>query len=93
MAVTVPSTDIVNYALQAQIAAVQTLVTAAAASNPAQFLEYTQQLARLQQQLVYNLMANGSADAPARGGPGNMAMGPGSYLTASGILSNSTINT
>jgi hypothetical protein len=57
MAITVPSTDPVNNALQAQIAAVQALVNAPTI-NPAQNQQNLATLAALQLQLVTNLMSN-----------------------------------
>ena len=57
MAITVPSSDPVNNALQAQIAVVQALVNAPTI-NPAQNAQNLQTLAALQLQLVVNLMGN-----------------------------------
>jgi hypothetical protein len=88
MAVTVPSTDLVNFALQAQITAVQALVSAPTI-NPATNQQNLITLAALQQQLVENLMANTNArSAGAFGGLGLL-----SYLNPATILSGSTINT
>ena len=90
MTVTVASTDIANFALQAQITAMQTLVNASAASNPAQVQSYLAQLTSLQVQLINNLMANafgrGNPNAPGVGGTI-------SYLTPAGVLSSLTVNT
>ncbi len=87
MTVTVPATDIPNTLLQAQIAALQTIVTAAA--NPAQVPAYLAQLTNLQIALINNLMAN----AFGRSNGGNAALGIPSYLTPAGVLSSLTINT
>jgi hypothetical protein len=57
MAILVPSTDIVNTLLVAQIAQVQALVNAPTI-NPSQNQQNVQTLAQLQQQLVMNLMSN-----------------------------------
>lgn len=87
MTVTVPSTDNPNYALQAQVAAVQTLYTAAAASNPAQAQAYLTQLTNLQIQLVNNLMANAFGR-----GYGSQANGTPSYILPATVLSTLSIN-
>lgn len=88
MAVTVPSTDSVNLALQTQITAVAALVSANA--NPAVLFSNTALLDQLQQQLVWNLMANARARTPGTDDASNLKP---SFLTASGILSAGTINT
>lgn len=88
MAVSVPSTDGVNNALQAQITAVAALVSANA--NPAVLPALTQLLDSLQQQLVGNLMANNLARTP---GGGMASNNKPSFLSAAGILSAGTINT
>jgi hypothetical protein len=88
MAVTVPSTDLVNYTLQAQIAAVQALVNAPTI-NPAQNQQNLQTLYQLQCQLVYNLMNNTNArSAGAMGGLGLL-----SYVNPATVLSTLSINT
>ena len=87
MAVTVPSTDAVNYNLQAQVTAVQALVTAAA--NPAVQPALIAQLDSLQQQLVASLMANATSRAP---GSGQASNNKPSFITASACLSTGTIN-
>ena len=88
MTVTVAATDIANYALQAQITAVQTLVNAPTV-NPAQLFANTLLLAQLQAQLVANLMAN----TYAKNGPGNVAAGTMAYLNPATILSTCSVNT
>jgi len=90
MAVTVPSTDGVNYALQTQITAVAALLSAAPTSNPAQVPELTTLLDSLQQQLVGNLMAANLSRVP---GGGMASNNKPSFLSAAGILSAGTINT
>ncbi len=87
MTVTVPSTDIPNTLLQAQVAAVQTLYTAAAASNPAQAQAYLAELTGLQIQLINNLLAN----AFGRGN-GSFANGTPSYILPATVLSSLSIN-
>jgi hypothetical protein len=88
MTVTVPSTDIGNFQLQARVTAMQAAVTANA--NPLIQPQLVAQLDQLQQQLVNSLTANGNSRTPGAGSTG----GPKpSYLTASGILSSGTINT
>ncbi len=86
MTVTVASTDIANYALQAQISAVQTLVNASAASNPAQVPAYLAQLTALQIQLINNLMANAFAKTTTQGG------GPVSWILPATVLSTLSVN-
>ena len=88
MTVTVASTDIPNYALQAQIAAVQTLVTASAASNPAQSAAYLAQLTSLQIALINNLMAN----AFGRSNGSNSALGTPAYILPATVLSSLSVN-
>jgi len=88
MTVTVQSTDVQNYNLQAQVAAVQTLVNANA--NAAVQPALIALLDSLQQQLVANLMANSTNRTP---GAGCTTQGKPNFLTASGILSSGTINT
>ena len=88
MTVTVASTDIQNFALQAQITAVQTLVNATAASNPAQSQAYLAQLTSLQIQLINNLMAN----AFGRGNGGNAAIGTPAYILPATVLSSLSVN-
>jgi hypothetical protein len=80
MTVTVPATDVANYALQAQITALGTLITA----NPnASNLTYAQTQAQLQ--LLINLLGNGADGSGNQGGQ--------SFLSPSGALSSLTINT
>ncbi len=86
MTVTVASTDIANYALQAQITAVQTLVNASAASNPAQVPAYLAQLTALQIQLINNLMANAFSKTTSLGG------GPVSWILPATVLSTLSVN-
>ena len=91
MTVTVASTDIQNYALQAQIAAVQTLYTAAlvaGAANAAQAPNLLAQLTGLQIQLINNLMAN----AFGRGNGGNSAIGTPAYILPATVLSSLSVN-
>jgi patatin-like phospholipase/acyl hydrolase len=85
MAVTVPSTDVNNFNLQAQIAALA--ATISANTTPELLPVLTQQLDLLQQQLINSLMANATARRPVVFG-----VGP-SFLTASQILSTGTVNT
>lgn len=87
MAVSVPASDIYGTQLQAQVTALQALVTANA--NPAVQTQLVVQLDQAQQALVQYLMANALDRAP---NTGNANLKP-SYLTASGVLSNGTINT
>lgn len=85
MTVTVASTDIANYALQAQITAVQTLVNAPTA-NPAQVPAYLAQLTALQIQLINNLMANAFSKTTSQGG------GPVSWILPATVLSTLSVN-
>ena len=87
MAVTVPASDIYGTQLQAQITQLQALVSASA--NPAVQTQLVIQLDQAQQALVQYLIANATDRAP---NTGNQNLKP-SYLTASGILANGTINT
>jgi hypothetical protein len=87
MTVTVAAGDLVNHALQAQVAAVQTLVTAA--TNPAILANQVQTLKQLQQQLVMNLMSN----VFAIGNPSNLTLGALAFLDPATILSTLTVNT
>lgn len=87
MTVTVPSTDASNYALQAQVAAVQALVTAAA--NPALLPNQVQTLKQLQMQLVMSLMANIYDHANYGAGVNQQP----SWLDPATVLSTLTINT
>lgn len=86
MTVTVASTDIANYALQAQITAVQALVNAPTV-NPAQVPAYLAQLTALQIQLINNLMANAFGR-----GYGSLANGTPSYILPATVLSSLSIN-
>jgi hypothetical protein len=86
--VTIASSDVQNFNLQAQITQVQAAVTANA--NPAQLQQNTILLDTLQRQLVDNLMASAFNRTP---GGGNAGSGKPSFLTASGILSSLTVNT
>lgn len=91
MAVTVPSTDVGNFYLQAQVTLLSSNLTAAqTAGNYALAAVIAQQLDVTQQALVASLMANGNNRLP---GVGNSAGPKPSFLTASGILSAGTINT
>ncbi len=85
MTVTVASTDIANYALQAQISAVQTLVNAPTV-NPAQVPAYLAQLTALQIQLINNLMANAFSKTTSLGG------GPVSWILPATVLSTLSVN-
>jgi hypothetical protein len=85
MAVTVPSTDVQNFSLQAAVTALQAAVTANA--NPAIEAQLTAMLNIAQVQLVDSLMANANARHPVQFGNGP------SFLTAANILANGTINT
>ncbi len=85
MTVTVASTDIANYALQAQITAVQTLVNAPTV-NPAQVPAYLAQLTALQIQLINNLMANAFSKTTSQGG------GPVSWILPATVLSTLSVN-
>ena len=85
MTVTVASTDNANYALQAQIAAVQTLVNAPTV-NPAQVPAYLTQLTALQIQLINNLMANAFSKTTTQGG------GPVSWIFPATVLSTLSVN-
>ena len=89
MAIVVPSSDTVNYALQAQIAVVQALVTANA--NPVNLAANSQLLFQLQQQLVENLMGN-TNDRANYLSPG-LAAGVPSFYNPATIISSGTINT
>jgi hypothetical protein len=77
-------TDVQNAALQAQIAAVQTLVTANTTNVP-QNLAYAQELTMLQAQLVSNLMARYNAGMQRGVAPG--------YINPATVLSTLSINT
>ena len=91
MTVTVASTDIQNFALQAQISAVQTLYTAALVAgsvNAAQAPNLLAQLTGLQIQLINNLMAN----AFGRGNGGNAAIGTPAYILPATVLSSLSVN-
>lgn len=90
MTVTVPATDGVNNALQAQITAVAAAI--AANVNPSNLLAETQLLFQLQQQLVTNLMGN-TNDRANYGNPGNAGATAPSFLNPATILSSLTINT
>lgn len=90
MTVTVPATDSVNNALQAQITAVQAAVTANV--NPANQLAQIQLLFQLQQQLVENLMS-ATNERGNYGSPGLSGNTVPSYLNPATILSSLTINT
>ena len=85
MTVTVASTDIANYARQAQITAVQTLVNAPTV-NPAQVPAYLAQLTALQIQLINNLMANAFSKTTSQGG------GPVSWILPATVLSTLSVN-
>ena len=85
MTVTVASTDIANYALQAQITAVQVLVSAPTV-NPAQVPAYLAQLTALQIQLINNLMANAFSKTTSQGG------GPVSWILPATVLSTLSVN-
>lgn len=85
MTVTVASTDIANYALQAQITAVQVLVNAPTV-NPAQVPAYLAQLTALQIQLINNLMANAFSKTTSQGG------GPVSWILPATVLSTLSVN-
>jgi len=87
--VTVPSSDTGNFQLQAQIAALQTAVTANTATAAVQ-AELVAKLDDLQQQLVRSLMANATNRTP---GSGMTTGSTPSFMTASHILSSQTINT
>jgi hypothetical protein len=89
MTVTVPATDIPNTLLQAQVAAVQTLVTAA--TNPADLANQTALLGQLQLQLVMNLIGNSGALGVGRG-YGSQANGTPSYILPATVLSTLSIN-
>ena len=83
MTVTVPASDVANFAIQAEITALTTQI----ANSPlhAPFLAQTQQI--LQQQLVINLMNN------AMSGQSGSSPSVQSHLSAAGLLSSGTINT
>ncbi len=85
MTVTVASTDIANYALQAQITAVQALVNAPTV-NPAQVPAYLAQLTALQIQLINNLMANAFSKTTSQG------TGPVSWILPATVLSTLSVN-
>ena len=90
MTVTVPATDIPNTLLQAQVAAVQTLYTAAlvaGSANAAQAPNLLAQLTGLQIALINNLMAN----AFGRGN-GSFANGTPAYILPATVLSSLSIN-
>lgn len=91
MTVTVPATDSVDFALQAQITAVAAAISANV--NPANLLAETQLLFQLQAQLVMNLMNNtnerGNYASPGLNG-GNTVP---SFINPATILSTLTINT
>lgn len=59
MAIVVPSTDVVNFNIQAQIAAIATEITNNATNGPL-VLALTKQKANLQLQLVNGLLGSGS---------------------------------
>ncbi len=91
MTVTVPASDIVNAALQAQVAAVQTLYTAAlvaGSANAAQAPNLLTQLTNLQIQLVNNLMGN----AFGRDYGSQASYGTPSYILPATVLSSLSIN-
>ncbi len=88
MAVTVPSTDFVNYQIQTEITALGNLVTSNA-SNGALASSLQQRLQELQAQLVVNLITNALCDAGGNTGGGSVP----SRLNASTILATCTINT
>ena len=87
MAVTIPAGDIVNAAIQAEITALTSAITA----NPLVANALQQQQLALQAQLVMNLIAAASPDGSGSGNntPGVFA----SHLTPASILSNCTVNT
>ena len=87
MTVTVPATDLPNTVLQTNITAMQTLVNASAASNPAQVPAYLAQLTLLQIQLINNLMANAFGRGNG-GGPNGIP----SYILPATVLSTLSIN-
>lgn len=89
MTVTIASSDVQNFNLQAQITAVQAIVTANS-NGPVVLQQNTLLLDTLQRQLVDNLMAATFNRTP---GAGNTGGGKPSFLTASGILSSLTVNT
>ncbi len=86
MAIVVPSTDPVNNALQAQIAAVQALVNAPTI-NPAQNFQNLQTLATLQLQLVTSLMSNYQDRAVVLG------QATSAYINPATVISTLTVNT
>ena len=89
MTVTVPATDIPNTLLQAQVAAVQTLYTAAlvaGSANAAQAPNLLAQLTGLQIQLINNLMANAFSKTTSQGG------GPVSWILPATVLSTLSVN-
>lgn len=86
MAVTIPSGDKVNAAIQAEITALTAFITA----NPLTAAQFTNIRNQLQQQLVLNLMA------AAVTGTGNGDNTPGvfaSFLSPATILAASSVNT
>lgn len=89
MALTVPSTDTVNYQLQAQITSVAALVSANA--NPAVLAANQALLDSLRIQLVMNLMSNYLHQRP--GGSGQASNDVPAFLNAATILTNETVNT
>lgn len=88
MTVTVQASDTQGTYLQALVTQLQNLVNANA--NPAVLAANTAALDQAQQNLVMYLMANNLRRAPQGG---QIGVGAVNFLTASGILSNGTINT
>lgn len=88
MTVTVPASDTQGTILQSAVTQLQNLVNAA--TNPAVQTQLIIALDAAQQQLVSYLMANATRRAPQAG---QIGVGAVSFLTASGILSNGTVNT
>ncbi len=87
MTVTVASTDVANYNLQAQITAVQALVNAPTI-NPAQNFQNLQTLAQLQFQLAMNLLSN----YQNRGNSTQGGSASQSWISPATLLSSLTIN-
>ncbi len=86
MTVTVSSTDVANFNLQAQITAVQALVNAPTI-NPAQNFQNAQTLAQLQLQLALNLLSNYQNRSN-----GQLGQGSTSWINPATLLSSLTIN-
>lgn len=86
MTVTVASTDVPNYNLQAQITAVQALVNAPTI-NAVQNFQNLQTLAQLQFQLAMNLLSNYQNRTNSQLGAGST-----SWINPATLLSSLTIN-